>query len=125
MALSCRRCRCLVVANLDTAFEVSNAYAPEHLILQVQEPRHWLSRVRSAGAVFLGAWSPEPCGDYCSGSNHVLPTNGHARTLSGLSVRDFMKTIAVQELSQEGLAALGPTAVTLALLEGLDVQPAR
>jgi histidinol dehydrogenase len=120
LALSLQACRCLVVANLDTAFEVSNAYAPEHLILQVQEPRRWLSRVRSAGAVFLGAWSPEPLGDYCAGSNHVLPTNGHARTLSGLSVRDFMKSIAVQELSQEGLAALGPTAVTLALLEGLD-----
>lgn len=120
LSLSLQACRCILVTDLDTAFEVSNAYAPEHLIVQVHEPRRWLSRVRSAGAVFLGAWSPEPLGDYCSGSNHVLPTSGHARTLSGLAVRDFMKTIAVQELSREGLAALGPTAVTLALLEGLD-----
>jgi histidinol dehydrogenase len=99
---------------------VANEYAPEHLLLQVREPRHWLPRVRNAGAVFLGAWSPEPLGDYCTGCNHVLPTYGYARALSGLSVRDFVKTITVQELSPAGLTALGPTAVTLALLEGLD-----
>jgi histidinol dehydrogenase len=76
--------------------------------------------VQNAGSVFLGPWSPEPLGDYCSGTNHVLPTYGHARNFCGLSVRDFVKTIAVQEVSSEGLAALGPTAVTLAELEGLD-----
>jgi len=86
----------------------------------VCEPRRWLADVRNAGAVFLGAWSPEPLGDYCSGTNHVLPTYGHARAMSGLSVRDFVKTISVQEVAPAGLRALGPTAVTLAELEGLD-----
>jgi histidinol dehydrogenase len=113
-------CRCILVPELDTALAVANEYAPEHLLLQVREPRHWLTRVRNAGAVFLGSWSPEPLGDYCTGANHVLPTGGYARALSGLSVRDFLKTITVQELSPAGLSALGPTAVTLALLEGLD-----
>jgi histidinol dehydrogenase len=113
-------CRCILVPELDTALAVANEYAPEHLLLQVREPRHWLPQVRNAGAVFLGAWSPEPLGDYCTGPNHVLPTYGYARSLSGLSVRDFLKTITVQELSPAGLTALGPTAVTLAMLEGLD-----
>ena len=113
-------CRCILVPDVTTALAVANEYAPEHLLLQVREPRHWLTRVRNAGAVFLGSWSPEPLGDYCTGANHVLPTGGYARALSGLSVRDFLKTITVQELSPAGLSALGPTAVTLALLEGLD-----
>jgi histidinol dehydrogenase len=113
-------CRCILVPELDTALAVANEYAPEHLLLQVREPRHWLAQVRNAGAVFLGAWSPEPLGDYCTGPNHVLPTYGYARSLSGLSVRDFVKTITVQEVSPAGLTALGPTAVTLAQLEGLD-----
>jgi len=99
---------------------VANTYAAEHLILEVREPRRWLERVRSAGSVFLGAWSPEAMGDYCSGTNHVLPTYGYARAYSGLSVLDFVKRITVQELSPAGLRSLGPTAVSLARLEGLD-----
>ena len=113
-------CRCMLVPDLKAAFAVANAYAPEHLLLQVHEPRGWLREVHHAGAVFLGEWSPEPLGDYCTGGNHVLPTYGYARALSGLSVRDFVKTITVQELTPAGLTALGPTAVTLAALEGLD-----
>lgn len=113
-------CRCLVTPDLDTAMRISNDYAPEHLILQVREPRRWLNHVRNAGSVFIGPWSPEPMGDYCSGTNHVLPTYGYGRSLSGLSLADFTKTISVQELSADGLAALGPTAITLAELEGLD-----
>ena len=116
--------RCIVVADLATALEVANAYAAEHLILQVREPRTLLTGVASAGSVFLGAWSPEPMGDYCSGTNHVLPTYGYARTYSGLSVLDYLKRITVQELTREGLRALGPTAVTLARLEGLDAHAA-
>jgi histidinol dehydrogenase len=99
---------------------VSNAYGPEHLILEVHDARHWLEGVTNAGSVFLGAWSPEPVGDYCSGANHVLPTDGHARTFSGLSLLDFTKRITVQELTADGLRSLGPTARTLAELEGLD-----
>jgi histidinol dehydrogenase len=113
-------CRAILVSDLDTALQVANEYAPEHLMLQVHEPRRWLGHVQNAGSVFLGTWSPEPLGDYCSGTNHVLPTYSHARNFSGLSVRDFVKTIAVQAISSEGLVALGPTAVTLAELEGLD-----
>ena len=117
---SLARSRCLVVKDLESALDVANDYAPEHLILEVREPRRWLTRVASAGSVFLGTWSPEPMGDYCSGTNHVLPTYGYARAYSGLSVLDFVKRITVQELTPEGLRALGPIAVSLAHLEGLD-----
>lgn len=117
---SLKSCRCLKVSDLETALRVANDYAPEHLILQVHEPRHWLNQVRHAGSVFLGSWTPEPIGDYCSGTNHVLPTSGYARTASGLSVRDFVRSVAVQELTPGALKSLGPTAVTLAGLEGLD-----
>ena len=113
-------CRAVLVPDPETAMEVANAYAPEHLILQVRDPRHLLAEVRSAGSVFLGPWSPETLGDYCSGPNHVLPTGGAARSFSGLSVRDFVKVIAVQEVSPAGIRALAPTAITLASLEGLD-----
>jgi histidinol dehydrogenase len=112
--------RCIVVSDLDTAIRVANEYAAEHLILEVSEPRRWLPQIHNAGSIFLGAWSPEPMGDYCSGTNHVLPTYGYARAYSGLSVLDFVKGVTVQELSPAGLRALGPTAVTLAELEGLD-----
>jgi histidinol dehydrogenase len=112
--------RALVVPDLATALEVSNRYAPEHLILQVTNPRDLLARVRNAGSVFLGAWTPETMGDYCSGTNHVLPTYGHARAYSGLGVLDFVKRITVQELTPAGLRELGPVAQTLARLESLD-----
>ncbi len=111
--------RAILVSDLASAFEVSNAYAPEHLILQVADARGQLARVRNAGSVFLGAWTPESVGDYCSGTNHVLPTYGHARAYSGVSVASFQKSITVQELSREGLAAIGPCAMTLARAEGL------
>lgn len=112
--------RLIVVADLNEALDLANDYAPEHLLLAVQEPRRWLERVQSAGSVFLGDWSPEPMGDYCSGTNHILPTFGYARAYSGLSVIDFIKRITVQELTDDGLRRLGPTARTLAQLEGLD-----
>ncbi|HVN42257.1 MAG TPA: histidinol dehydrogenase [Steroidobacteraceae bacterium] len=112
--------RVLLVADLPTALAVANRYAPEHLILQVDSPRRWLALVRNAGSVFLGPWTPETMGDYCSGTNHVLPTYGHARAYSGLSVHDFVKRITVQELTPAGLADLGLTARTLARLETLE-----
>jgi histidinol dehydrogenase len=112
--------RCIVVPDLDTAFQVANEYAAEHLILEIHEPRRWLAQIHNAGSIFLGAWSPEPMGDYCSGTNHVLPTYGYARAYSGLSVLDFVKGVTVQELTPAGLRSLGPVAVTLAQLEGLD-----
>jgi histidinol dehydrogenase len=112
--------RLIVVDDLVTAFAVSNRYASEHLIVQVDNPRQWLPSIRNAGSVFLGPWTPETMGDYCSGTNHVLPTYGFARAYSGLSLADFMKRITVQELTSAGLLDLGPTAVTIAELEGLD-----
>jgi histidinol dehydrogenase len=112
--------RVILVPDLATALEVSNRYAPEHLILQVRAPRQWLGCIRNAGSVFLGAWTPETMGDYCSGTNHVLPTYGHARAYSGLGVADFVKRITVQEVSPAGLADLGVTARTLARMESLD-----
>lgn len=117
---SIEHARLIVVDTLDTAIELSNTYAPEHLILQVERARDWLPKVRNAGSVFLGAWTPETMGDYCSGTNHVLPTYGFARAYSGLSLHDFVKRMTVQELTSDGLRDLGPTAITLAALEGLD-----
>jgi len=112
--------RIILVGDLETALEVANAYAPEHLIIETEHPRQWLPKVRHAGSVFLGAWSPESMGDYCSGTNHVLPTYGYARAFSGLSLSDFSRHMTVQELTPEGISNLGPVAQTLAMLEGLD-----
>lgn len=117
---SINHARLFVVDSLEAAFELSNAYAPEHLIVQVAKARDWLPSIRNAGSVFLGAWTPETMGDYCSGTNHVLPTYGFARAYSGLSLVDFQKRMTVQELTPDGLRDLGPTAVTIAGLEGLD-----
>ena len=112
--------RLVRVGDIAQAIEVSDAYAPEHLILAVREPRDWLDRVQNAGSIFLGDWTPEALGDYCSGSNHVLPTGGAARAWSGLSVASFQKAITVQDASRAGIAAAGPCAATLAHAEGLQ-----
>ncbi|MDN5874458.1 MAG: histidinol dehydrogenase, partial [Sinobacteraceae bacterium] len=105
--------RLIRVDSLDEAVALSNVYAPEHLIVNVREPRELLADIRNAGSVFLGAFSPESAGDYCSGTNHVLPTGGCARAWSGLSVTDFQKRITVQTLSAEGLRNIGEDIVTL------------
>jgi len=112
--------RCFVVSDIKTAIQISDAYAPEHLILQIYEPEVWARRLQNAGSVFLGAYSPESAGDYASGTNHVLPTYGHARAWSGLSLESFLKQITFQHLSREGLAAIGPAVEQLARLEGLE-----
>jgi histidinol dehydrogenase len=124
LAESLKAMRFIVVETLQTAFDIANEYAPEHLLLQIREPRTWLPKVTAAGAVFLGNWSPESMGDYCSGPNHTLPTYGYARSYSGLSLEDFQKRITVQELTESGLQGLGPTAQVLADLEGLDAHAA-
>ena len=112
--------RLIRVTSLAEAVAISNDYAPEHLILNVREPRALLPKVENAGSVFLGPWSPEAVGDYCSGTNHVLPTYGYARAWSGVSVASFVKQITVQELSADGLRAIGPSAATLARAERLN-----
>ncbi len=110
----------VTVPDLATAFAIANDYAPEHLILQIEQPRTWLDRVQAAGSVFLGPWAPESVGDYCSGTNHVLPTYGYARRSSSLGVADFCRSMTIQELSPAGLRSIGPVAATLAELEGLE-----
>lgn len=112
--------RLVRVRDLAQALDVSNRYAPEHLIIQTADPRALLDGVESAGSVFLGDWTPESLGDYCSGSNHVLPTYGYARSYSGVSVASFQKQVTVQEASAEGLRAIGPCAATLAAAEQLE-----
>jgi len=112
--------RAVVVDDVETALTISNDYAPEHLILALRDPKRHLSGIRAAGSVFLGDHAPETLGDYCSGTNHVLPTNGAARGYSGVSVASFQNSISVQTVSREGLAAIGPCAVTLARAEGLE-----
>ena len=107
------------VASTEQAFAISNRYAPEHLILALREPRRWLECVEAAGSVFMGDYTPEALGDYCSGTNHVLPTAGAARAYSGVSVASFQNQISVQAASAEGIAAIGPCALTLARAEGL------
>ncbi|HRO63689.1 histidinol dehydrogenase [Thermomonas sp.] len=111
--------RLLRVADIAQAVEISNAYAPEHLILSLRVPQAWLAGIFNAGSIFLGDWTPEALGDYCSGSNHVLPTGGAARAWSGLSVASFQKAITVQDASRAGIARVGPCAATLARAEGL------
>lgn len=112
--------RLIAVESLAQAIEVSNRYAPEHLILQVAAPRDLLDGIESAGSIFLGQWTPESVGDYCSGSNHVLPTYGYARSYSGVSVASYQKQITVQEVSAEGLRHIGPCTATLAAAEQLE-----
>jgi histidinol dehydrogenase len=111
--------RLIQVGTLEDAFAISNRYAPEHLILALREPRAWLERVEAAGSVFLGDFTPEALGDYCSGTNHVLPTNGAARAYSGVSVASFQNFVSVQSATRAGIAAIGPCAVMLANAEGL------
>ena len=112
--------RAIKIATLDDAFAISNAYAPEHLILALRTPRAWLDKIEAAGSVFLGDWAPEALGDYCSGTNHVLPTGGAARAISGLSVASFQNAISVQAVDRVGIQAIGPTAVEIARAEGLE-----
>lgn len=110
----------LVVPTLDAAFALVNRIAPEHVELHCQDAWSHLDRIRHAGAVFVGAFSPEALGDYLAGPNHVLPTGGTARFASPLSVEDFLHRTSLLHFTEEGLKRLGGAAMTLASLEGLD-----
>ena len=112
--------RRILVATMTEAVEISNRYAPEHLILNCNDAYQAADAVIAAGSVFIGPWTPESLGDYCSGTNHVLPTYGYARAYSGLSVSDFMRRMTLQRATQFGLRNAGPVAVTLARAEGLE-----
>ncbi|MFS7194602.1 histidinol dehydrogenase [Rahnella inusitata] len=111
--------RLIVAKDIAQCIEISNAYGPEHLILQTREPEQLVDSITSAGSVFLGDWSPESAGDYASGTNHVLPTYGYTATCSSLGLADFQKRMTVQQLTPEGLLGLAKTIETLAQAEQL------
>lgn len=111
--------KCIVMADVDDCMELANAYAPEHLILCVEDYRKRAAQVMNAGSVFLGNYAPESAGDYASGTNHTLPTNGYARAYSGVNLDAFLKKITFQEISPEGLQHLAPTIATMAENEEL------
>lgn len=112
--------KAILVSTLEQGMTLLNNYAPEHLILACEDAAYWAEQVNNAGSVFIGNYSPESVGDYASGTNHTLPTNGYARAYSGVSVDSFVKKITFQELSAEGLKAIGKTVMALAAAEGLE-----
>ena len=110
----------LISESVSSAIDFSNKYAPEHLILNINDPGKYISQITNAGSVFLGQYSPESAGDYASGTNHSLPTYGYAKAFGGVSVEMFMKSITFQILTKEGLKNISATVQTLAETEGLD-----
>lgn len=118
---SLRKYGAIVLAdNLGSAIDFANDFAPEHLEIIVKDKEKVINKLNNFGALFIGEYSPEAAGDYCSGPNHVLPTGGVAKFRSGLSVMDFVKMPSVQELSKEGLSSLKDTIVKIANIEGLE-----
>jgi histidinol dehydrogenase len=110
----------ILLHSLEEAVELSNYYAPEHLILSCNKPEVLIEKITAAGSVFMGNYSPESVGDYASGTNHTLPTNGYAAAYSGVSLDSFIKKITYQQLTKEGLQNIGNTVMTMADAEGLD-----
>ena len=117
-------CAAYICGGADEAFEVANNIAPEHLELLTDDPGADLARVRNAGSVFLGSYSPEPLGDYFAGTNHVLPTNGTARFSSPLSVDDFVKKMSYLSYDRNTLLDAADDIIRLAECEGLDAHAA-
>ena len=110
----------ILVKDMDEAMEMTNEYAPEHLIIETADYMAQAARVVNAGSVFLGSLSPESAGDYASGTNHTLPTNGYAKAYSGVSLDSFIRKITFQEITPEGIRAIGPAIETMAAAEQLD-----
>ncbi len=116
--------RILIVSDTDTSMELINEYAPEHLILACRNAESMAGSVRNAGSVFIGNFAPESAGDYASGTNHILPTNGFARSYSGVSMDSFVKKISFQQLTREGLNIIGESIIEMARAEGLQAHAA-
>jgi histidinol dehydrogenase len=110
----------VLVKDMNEAIDLVNQYAPEHLIICCSNEESLARRICNAGSVFLGNYSPESAGDYASGTNHALPTNGYARSYSGVSIDSFVKKITYQQLSKQGLKNIGSTVITMAEAEGLE-----
>jgi histidinol dehydrogenase len=111
--------KAIVLKSIDECIEFSNEYAPEHLILAVNKYSNYIKNISNAGSVFLGNYSCESAGDYASGTNHTLPTNGYARNYSGVSLDSFVKKITFQELTKEGIQNIGPAIELMAEAEQL------
>jgi histidinol dehydrogenase len=109
----------IMLTTLNDCMDFSNLYAPEHLIINIADANSLVNRVTNAGSVFLGNYSCESAGDYASGTNHTLPTNGSARSYSGVSTESFLKKISFQEISAEGIKNLGPVIELMAGAESL------
>ncbi|WP_300763430.1 histidinol dehydrogenase [uncultured Bacteroides sp.] len=110
----------ILVKSIDEAIEMTNEYAPEHLIIETKNYMQVAERIVNAGSVFLGSYTPESAGDYASGTNHTLPTNGYAKAYSGVNLDSFMRKITFQEITREGIMNIGPTIETMAANEYLD-----
>lgn len=112
--------KAILVETEEEAIEILNQYAAEHLILSIANAEEVTGKIYNAGSIFLGNYTPESCGDYASGTNHTLPTNGYARAYSGVSVDSFVKKITVQHITEEGIRNIGPTVEAMAAAESLD-----
>ena len=112
--------KAIILSNQDQSIDLINAYAPEHLILAVDNALQIADKIINAGSVFIGNYSPESVGDYASGTNHTLPTNGHANAYSGVSLDSFVKKITFQQLTERGLMNIAPTVIEMAEAEGLQ-----
>ena len=117
---SIKNLKIIKIKNIEDGINISNQIAPEHLELQVKNPEKYMKKLKNYGSLFLGKYSVEAFGDYCSGTNHVLPTNGGARFTGGLSVRDFIKLQTYQKINYKGVKKLAPIALKLSKIEGLD-----
>jgi histidinol dehydrogenase len=117
--LALENSKAILVENMEIAVDILNEYAAEHLILQVENPEDIAEKIINAGSIFLGDYTPESCGDYASGTNHTLPTNGYAKAYSGVSLDSFVKKITLQQISKEGIKNLGPIVEIMAEAEQL------
>lgn len=119
-SISLSKSKCIILSDMDSAIDLVNEYAPEHLIIAAENEDAIAEKIINAGSVFLGNFTPEAAGDYASGTNHTLPTNGYAKAFSGVSVDDFVKKITFQKITETGLTNLGPSIEIMALAEGLE-----
>ena len=110
----------ILVRNMQEAIDMINEYAPEHLIIETKDYTDIAEKIINAGSVFLGSYAPESAGDYASGTNHTLPTNGYAKAYSGVSLDSFIRKITFQEITREGIATIGPAIQVMAANEHLD-----
>jgi len=110
----------IVIENFEEQIDLINEYAPEHLIISTKNYSDFIDKITNAGSVFLGEYTPESAGDYASGTNHTLPTNGWARSYSGVNLDSFLKKITFQEISKEGLKNIGPAIEIMAAAEELE-----